>query len=51
MDILKDSCNPVYGSRGAAGVIIVSTKKIKQGEHLLNIPQLLSIIFPKKLEL
>jgi hypothetical protein len=27
---LKDACNPVYGSRGAAGVTIVSTKKIKR---------------------
>lgn len=53
VDILKDaSSTAIYGSRGAAGVIIVSTKKNKAGITTLQYVGSSSIDFiPKKLEM
>ncbi len=37
IDILKDaSATAIYGSRGANGVVLITTKKAKQGVHLLE---------------
>ncbi len=51
VDILKDaSATAVYGSRGAAGVIIVSTKKNKAGKTTIQYVGSSSVDFiPKKL--
>mgnify|MGYP003633110022 CR=1 FL=1 len=53
IDILKDaSATAVYGSRGAAGVIIVSTKKSKAGKTTIEYVGNSSIDFiPKKLKM
>lgn len=53
MDILKDaSATAIYGSRGAAGVIIVSTKKSKSGRTTVEYATSNSIDFiPKKLDI
>tara|TARA_R110002050_G_scaffold261556_1_gene401571 strand:- start:25893 stop:28922 length:3030 start_codon:yes stop_codon:yes gene_type:complete len=53
IDILKDaSATAVYGSRGAAGVIIVSTKKNKAGKTTLQYVGNSSLDFiPKKLNM
>lgn len=53
IDVLKDaSATAVYGSRGAPGVIIVTTKKNKAGKTTLEYIGNTSIDFiPKKLEM
>ncbi|MFV7236453.1 TonB-dependent receptor [Flavobacterium sp. ZB4R12] len=53
MDILKDaSATAVYGSRGAAGVIIVSTKKNKAGKTSVEYSSSMAIDYiPKKLDM
>ncbi len=53
MDILKDaSATAIYGSRGAAGVIIISTKKNKAGRTTLEYVGSTSIDYiPKKLDM
>ncbi|TDD93549.1 SusC/RagA family TonB-linked outer membrane protein [Flavobacterium cellulosilyticum] len=53
MDILKDaSATAVYGSRGAAGVIIVSTKKNKAGKTSVEYSASTAIDYiPKKLDM
>lgn len=53
MDILKDaSATAVYGSRGAAGVLIVSTKKNKAGKTSVEYSASTAIDFiPKKLDM
>lgn len=53
MDILKDaSATAVYGSRGAAGVIIVSTKKNKAGKTSVEYSNSMAIDYiPKKLDM
>ena len=53
IDILKDaSATAIYGSRGAAGVIIVSTKKNKAGMTTLQYVGSSSIDYiPKKLDM
>ncbi len=53
MDILKDaSATAIYGSRGAAGVIIVSTKKSKAGSTTLQYVGSTSVDYiPKKLDM
>ncbi|SFU46851.1 iron complex outermembrane recepter protein [Pustulibacterium marinum] len=53
IDILKDaSATAVYGSRGAAGVIIVSTKKSKAGTTTVQYSGTTSIDFiPNKLDM
>ena len=53
IDILKDaSATAVYGSRGAAGVIIVSTKKSKAGTTTVEYNGTTSIDFiPKRLDM
>lgn len=53
IDILKDaSATAVYGSRGAAGVIIVSTKKSKSGVTTVEYSGTTSIDYiPKKLDM
>ncbi|WP_164110730.1 MULTISPECIES: TonB-dependent receptor [Sphingobacterium] len=52
MDILKDaSATAIYGSRGANGVIIITTKKGKSGKGILNISSNASIsTLPKQLD-
>lgn len=52
MDILKDaSATAIYGSRGANGVIIITTKKGKSGKGVLNISSNTSIsTLPKQLD-
>ena len=53
IDVLKDaSATAVYGSRGAPGVIIVTTKKNKAGKTTMEYIGYTSIDFiPKKLEM
>jgi TonB-linked SusC/RagA family outer membrane protein len=53
IDVLKDaSATAVYGSRGAPGVIIVTTKKNKAGKTTMEYVGSTSIDFiPKKLEM
>jgi TonB-linked SusC/RagA family outer membrane protein len=53
IDILKDaSATAIYGSRGAPGVIIVSTKKNKAGKSTIEYIGSTSIDFiPKKLDM
>ena len=53
MDILKDaSATAVYGSRGAAGVIIVTTKKNKAGRTSVEYSASTAIDYiPKKLDM
>ena len=53
IDILKDaSATAIYGSRGAPGVILVTTKKNKEGDSTLEYSGTASIDFiPKKLEM
>lgn len=53
IDILKDaSATAIYGSRGAPGVIIVTTKKNKDGDSTLEYSGTASIDFiPKKLDM
>ena len=53
IDILKDaSATAIYGSRGAAGVLIVTTKKSKAGTTTLTYNGSMSIDYiPKKLEM
>ena len=53
MDILKDaSATAVYGSRGAAGVIIVSTKKNKAGKTSIEYSASTALDYiPKKLDM
>ncbi len=53
MDILKDaSATAVYGSRGAAGVIIVTTKTTKAGKSTFEYVGSSSVDFiPKKLDM
>ena len=52
VDILKDaSATAIYGSRGAPGVIIVTTKKNKEGKSSVEYSTSNSIdVIPKKLE-
>ncbi|MFV5690675.1 TonB-dependent receptor [Flavobacterium sp. LT1R49] len=53
MDILKDaSATAVYGSRGAAGVIIVSTKKNKAGKTSVEYSSSMAVDYiPRKLDM
>jgi TonB-dependent starch-binding outer membrane protein SusC len=53
IDILKDaSATAVYGSRGAPGVLIVTTKKSKAGKTTVEYNGTISIDFiPKKLDM
>src|SRR5690606_17453457 len=53
IDILKDaSATAIYGSRGAAGVIIVSTKKSKAGRTTVQYVGNSSLdVIPKKLDM
>lgn len=53
MDILKDaSATAIYGSRGAAGVIIVSTKKNKAGRTSVEYSTSMAMDYiPKKLDI
>ena len=53
MDILKDaSATAIYGSRGAAGVIIVSTKKNKAGKTSIEYAASTAMDYiPKKLDI
>ncbi|WP_035669158.1 TonB-dependent receptor [Flavobacterium sp. 83] len=53
MDILKDaSATAVYGSRGAAGVIIVSTKKNKAGKTSIEYSSSMAVDYiPRKLDM
>ncbi|KOS05605.1 TonB-dependent receptor [Flavobacterium akiainvivens] len=53
MDVLKDaSATAVYGSRGAAGVIIITTKKSKAGTTSVEFSANTSFDFiPKKLDM
>jgi iron complex outermembrane receptor protein len=53
MDILKDaSATAVYGSRGAAGVIIVSTKKNKAGKTSVEYSNSMAVDYiPRKLDM
>lgn len=53
MDILKDaSATAIYGSRGAAGVIIVSTKKNKAGRTSVEYSSSMAMDYiPKKLDM
>lgn len=53
MDILKDaSATAIYGSRGAAGVIIVSTKKNKAGRTTVEYSASTAMDYiPKKLDM
>ena len=53
MDILKDaSATAIYGSRGAAGVIIVSTKKNKAGKTSIEYSASTAMDYiPKKLDI
>ena len=53
MDILKDaSATAIYGSRGAAGVIIVSTKKNKAGKSSIEYSASTAMDYiPKKLDI
>lgn len=49
MDILKDaSATAVYGSRGANGVVIITTKKGKSGESKINYDGFISTNTPIK---
>ncbi|MBP1670225.1 MAG: TonB-linked outer membrane protein, SusC/RagA family [Bacteroidetes bacterium] len=52
MDILKDaSATAIYGSRGANGVVLITTKKGKEGKANLEYSTYLSISkLPKKLD-
>lgn len=53
MDILKDaSATAIYGSRGANGVIIITTKKGKSGKGVLNYSSTGSVSsLPKQLDM
>ena len=53
IDILKDaSANAIYGSRGAAGVILVTTKKSKSGTSQVEINSTVSFdMISKKLDM
>ncbi len=49
IDILKDaSATAIYGSRGANGVVIITTKKGRQGEGKIGLSTSLSIQEPTK---
>jgi len=52
IDILKDaSAAAIYGSRGANGVIIITTKKGKEGMNMVTYSSTLTLSYlPKKLE-
>ncbi|MFT4221916.1 SusC/RagA family TonB-linked outer membrane protein [Dysgonomonas sp.] len=53
MEVLKDaSASAIYGSRGANGVIIVTTRKAKEGTTLVSVKQQLTFSeFSSKLDL
>ena len=47
IDILKDaSATAIYGSRGAGGVILVTTKEAKQGRLFLTIAYIMVFLIP-----
>ncbi|TKC00345.1 SusC/RagA family TonB-linked outer membrane protein [Pedobacter cryophilus] len=50
IDILKDAASTsIYGSRGAAGVLIITTKKGKQGQAKVNLDSWFGITNPTRL--
>ena len=53
VDILKDaSATAIYGSRGAPGVIIITTKKNKAGNSIVEFSSTASLDFiPTKLDM